>query len=162
MTRFVLTCLALSACAGGKKDTEPTTPAPAPAAPAPAPEPVAAPAPTQTPAELYAACRDRMEGVEADGECKADADCAPAGCGGEVCVPAAKKAEITTTCEEQACFKVVEACGCHEGKCTWTVMAELPPNLVPSAPNKMLPPTGTPAPAPAEPAPAPAPAPAPH
>lgn len=101
-------------------------PAPAaPAGPPPAPLPVDAPPPQA----LYDQCHARLEGREVDGECTADADCARAGCSQEVCVPAAKKADVITTCEVLPCFGAVEACGCHEGRCTWTVRATIAPPL---------------------------------
>ena len=138
MTRFVLLCLALAACGGnGKKETTeppmPHTPPPIPAPPTPPPVPV------QTPAELYASCKDRMELPQADAECKADSDCATAGCGGEVCTTATAKADVMTACEEKVCFKVVDTCGCHEGHCTWTLLDKVPESQVPAAPNNPLP-----------------------
>jgi len=33
---------------------------------------------------------------------------------------------VMTTCEILPCFQAVEACGCHEGVCTWNVRAEMP------------------------------------
>lgn len=137
MTRFVLLWLSMAACGGnGKKETEPPMPPPAPA-PAPAPAPTA----VATPAELYAQCKDRMELPQAEGECKTDADCATAGCGGEVCTTVAAKAEVMTTCEERLCFKVVDTCGCHDGQCTWTLLDKVPESQIPTTPNNSLPPT---------------------
>ncbi len=50
------------------------------------------------PAELYAGCRDRVEGEgEAPGECAVDGDCVAAGCSREVCVPASIANETYTT-----------------------------------------------------------------
>ncbi len=74
-----------------------------------------------TPQMLYDQCKDRLEGPQVEGECSTDADCATAGCSQEVCLPAAKKGEIMTTCEILPCFGAVEACGCHEGLCTWSL-----------------------------------------
>lgn len=72
-------------------------------------------------ATLYAQCRDRVEGVGAPGECTTDADCARAGCSQEVCVTRAAAAEVMTTCEVLPCFRVLDACGCHDGTCSWTI-----------------------------------------
>lgn len=80
-----------------------------------------------TPGEMYAACRDRLEGEQSSGECMVDADCGRAGCSQEVCLPARKAGDVVTTCEILPCFRAVETCGCHEGQCTWTVRADLPP-----------------------------------
>lgn len=103
-------------------------PAAAPAATPPAPPADAAVAPTASapvaaaPA-LDAMCRQRVEGPEADGECTTDADCATGGCSGEVCAPAAAIGELMTTCEVQPCFELLDRCGCHDGRCTWTLKA---------------------------------------
>jgi eight-cysteine-cluster-containing protein len=140
-----LILLTILGCSGAR--TTPAAPEASPA-PTPAPEQVgSAPVPTagegtlvsapgggepasaepaRTPADLYAACRDRIEGPETDGECKSDADCVRAGCSQEVCAPSALAPEIVTTCEMLPCFKAVEACGCHDGRCTWTVREALP------------------------------------
>ena len=67
------------------------------------------------PAELYADCQERLENPQKDEECKTDADCGTAGCGNEVCTTAAEKGNINTTCEDKLCFKILDACGCHEG-----------------------------------------------
>lgn len=158
MFRTLVVLLAVAPACGGSTKTNPESPQDA-ALPSPPPEPAAEPAPEpeqaatpQTPEELYAACRERVEGMEKADECKVDADCASAGCGGEVCVTVAEKANVITTCEERPCFQVLDTCGCHEGKCTWTVKAEVPAPT--PGPAGALPPT---APAPAEPAPEPAP-----
>lgn len=71
------------------------------------------------PASLYGACRERVEGAEKDGECTTAADCAPTGCSREVCAP--KGADLTTTCDVQPCFAVLDQCGCTAGHCTWTL-----------------------------------------
>ncbi|MFH1467239.1 MAG: eight-cysteine-cluster domain-containing protein [Pseudomonadota bacterium] len=95
-------------------------------------EPPTVPLPVDSPppAALYDQCHDRLEGRgEQDGECAVDSDCATAGCSQEVCVPAAKKGDVITTCEILPCFGAVEACGCHEGRCTWTLRTELQPQL---------------------------------
>jgi eight-cysteine-cluster-containing protein len=138
----VAAVLALVACGGnGKKDRSPDGERPIPVA-APAPLPVAPVAPVaaaETPAELYASCKDRMENPQAAGECKADADCAKAGCSMEVCTTAAQSKEINTICDSKPCFKVVDACGCHDGMCTWTLKSEVPP-AAPALGNR-LPPT---------------------
>ena len=94
--------------------------APTPVAPAPVdPEPVLAAA------DLYAACHDRMEMPETDGECTVDADCAPIGCGGEVCAKAGTTG-LMFTCEDRPCFHVVTACGCHTGRCSWGLASDPP------------------------------------
>ncbi len=74
-----------------------------------------------TPSALYQRCRDRVEGREAEGECVSDADCTATGCSGEVCVTKASAAGMMTTCEILPCFDVLEACGCVEGRCTWSL-----------------------------------------
>ena len=94
---------------------EPSVP-PVEVAPAPEPAPVAA-----SPEALYAECRDRVEGHEAAGECDDDADCGRTGCGSEVCTTTAEVPNVMSTCEERPCFAVLDACGCHDGRCTWTV-----------------------------------------
>ncbi|MEQ1507437.1 MAG: hypothetical protein ABMB14_34730, partial [Myxococcota bacterium] len=98
---------------------------PVPAEPAPT-EPTPAPVPVATPQGLYDECRERVENPQKDDECKADADCATAGCGNEVCTTGGEKANVMTTCEDKQCFKVLETCGCHEGECTWTLKSEVP------------------------------------
>ncbi len=99
-------------------------------------EPPELPVDGPTPQMLYDQCRDRLEGPEVDGECSADADCDRAGCSGEVCVPVSKKAEIMTTCEILPCFAAKDVCGCHEGRCTWTLKEEIEP-MVPRIPIKI-------------------------
>ena len=94
--------------------------------PPPAPEPTAAPPAEVVPASaspeaLYTECRDRVEGPEAAGECDDDADCGRSGCGSEVCTTIAEAGNVMTTCEDRACFAVLDTCGCHDGRCTWTV-----------------------------------------
>lgn len=79
-----------------------------------------------TPASLYAECEQRVENPQAAGECTADADCAKAGCGSEVCTTMAAAAQVMTTCEDKLCFKVLDTCGCHDGQCTWTLKDEVP------------------------------------
>lgn len=93
------------------------------------PVPVAAPpaevpelAPTlYTPRAIYERCRDRLEEPQAGGECVTDADCAKAGCSSEVCVARARAAEVTTTCEREECFGVLDQCGCVQGSCQWSL-----------------------------------------
>jgi len=82
-----------------------------------------------TPQMLYDQCHDRLEGVEVDGECTADADCGTGGCSQEVCVTAANTSDVITTCEILPCFGAVEACGCNEGRCTWNLKQQLEPML---------------------------------
>lgn len=103
---------------------EPTEPS-EPTQLAPAELPVDGP----TPRMLYDQCHDRLEGAEVDGECSVDADCDRTGCSREVCVPVAKKGDVMTTCEILPCFGAVDACGCHEGRCTWTLKEQLEPML---------------------------------
>ena len=73
------------------------------------------------PQALYAPCRVRVEGPEADGECSADADCVKGGCSGEVCATPKSLEGMMGTCEVLPCFEVLQACGCNDGRCTWTV-----------------------------------------
>lgn len=83
--------------------------------------------PIRTPRTIYEACRERVEGPEAAGECATDADCAKAGCSGEVCVTAATAADLTTTCDVLDCFRVLDTCGCVEGVCSWSVKVPTEP-----------------------------------
>jgi eight-cysteine-cluster-containing protein len=101
-------------------------------APEPEPAPEPPPVPTATPAALYAECEQRVEGPQKDAECTTDADCGTAGCGNEVCTSTAEKANVMTTCEDKLCFKILDACGCHEGKCTWSLKAEVPESQIPA------------------------------
>jgi len=78
-----------------------------------------------TPTALYLQCRERVEKPEADGECKTAADCGASGCGGEVCAANVHGA-IMSTCEVRGCFAVLDSCGCVEGKCQWSLKAEVP------------------------------------
>jgi len=71
------------------------------------------------PMAAYEKYRDRLEGQEAAGECASDSDCAPAGCSKEVCAPAGS--EINTTCEVLPVYTVLDACGCVETKCQWSI-----------------------------------------
>jgi eight-cysteine-cluster-containing protein len=133
--------LLLMACAK-TPDTPTEAPAPAdtPAAEAAAPtaplilgEADAAGQPTEivlpaggSPADLYGACKERVEGTEKAGtekagECTTDADCGKAGCSGEVCVAKSQVANVITTCDVQPCFAVLDTCGCAAGLCTWTL-----------------------------------------
>ncbi len=72
-------------------------------------------------ADLYGACKERVEGGQTPGECTVDSGCAKAGCSHEVCVPVHAVPEIQTTCEKLPCFATLDTCGCHEGECTWTL-----------------------------------------
>lgn len=113
MGRWLYAAAGLAALGSCGRSTPPVAPAAAPEAPPPAvPE---------TPDAAYASCRERVEGPEAAGECDADADCGKTGCGGEVCTTTAEIPNVMTTCEDRACFAVLETCGCHGGRCTWTV-----------------------------------------
>lgn len=93
------------------------------------PVPPVLPVDGPTPQMLYDKCHDRLEGAEADGECTVDADCGRAGCSQEVCVPVAAKGDVITTCEILPCFGATEACGCHEGRCTWSLKERVEPML---------------------------------
>jgi eight-cysteine-cluster-containing protein len=112
-------------------------------APEPEPAPEPPPVPTATPAALYAECEQRVEGPQKDAECTTDADCGTAGCGNEVCTSTAEKANVMTTCEDKLCFKILDACGCHEGECTWTLKSEVPASQIGPAGSlpSSLPPT---------------------
>lgn len=94
---------------------------------APAAEATPIGGPPQTPGEAYLGCKDRVEGPQVAGECKTDADCTKTGCSQEVCVASAHAAEIMTTCEILPCFAALDACGCHEGMCSWTLVPTMPP-----------------------------------
>jgi eight-cysteine-cluster-containing protein len=128
----MLTTLVVLAALGCAKDTprpvpEPPVVAPVPAAPAPAaPEPLAATDAAVTPQALYDACRERVEGVEADAECTTDADCAPVGCSGETCVTVEAGKGMMSTCDVQACFGVLDQCGCVQGRCSWSLKSVVP------------------------------------
>ena len=111
----------LLAC--GTNASEPVTGPAAQPVPVSQPTPPALRAAILTPASIYGACRERVEGEESPGECTADADCAKAGCSSEVCVPKAKAGEVMTACDVQDCFSVLDTCGCREGLCTWTLTA---------------------------------------
>jgi len=80
--------------------------------------------------ELYQQCRSRLEGPEIPDECSTDEDCARAGCSSEVCTTRAAASEVMTTCEVLPCFQAVEACGCVEGRCRWS-LADAMPSLEP-------------------------------
>lgn len=123
----MLLLIALLACPPvASPPPEPTAPAaPAPPEPPVVQEPAALPAASPSAAELYTACHDRMELPEADGECNTNADCAPIGCGGEVCAKAGTTG-LMFTCEDRPCFHVVEACGCHAGRCNWSLSDDPP------------------------------------
>jgi len=110
----------------GCGDPAPAPPAALVAAPAtpalalPAALPPAALPPADA-AAAYAACRARVEEPEADGECTTDADCAVAGCSGEICTTAAAVGELMSTCEVDPCFAVLDHCGCQAGRCSWSL-----------------------------------------
>ncbi len=109
-------------------------PGPAPSGPvgrAPVAQPALEPIPPEEAAALYARCQARVEGAQVAGECATDADCGRAGCSSEVCVPAAKVADVMTTCEMDPCFRVLGSCGCQAGECRWTLATAAPPLLRP-------------------------------
>lgn len=71
---------------------------------------------------IYDECRPRVEGpAEAAGECTTDADCARAGCNGEVCATAAEAPDLMTTCEIRLCYHLLDSCSCVEGVCGWSI-----------------------------------------
>jgi len=71
--------------------------------------------------ELYTSCRDRVEGQNASGECKTDADCQRAGCSQELCISTREAADgPMSTCEVRPCFAVLSACGCTDSVCVWS------------------------------------------
>ena len=147
MSRVLPLFLLLIAGCGGKSTASPEpapTEEPAPA-PDVTPEPVPEPAPA-TPASLYAECEQLVEGKTADGECKKAEDCEVAGCSKEVCVSVANAKDVMTACVEKDCFKVLDTCGCNEGKCSWSLKDEIPKED--GKPGKKLPtslpPTGPP------------------
>ena len=74
---------------------------------------------------LYASCQERVEGPSTPGECSSDADCMRVGCSQEVCI-ASSQGDIVTTCEIRPCFRVLDACGCKDGTCTWSLKSEAP------------------------------------
>ncbi len=88
-----------------------------------------APPPQRGKMELYAGCRDRVEGPTLPKECASDADCVASGCSGEVCVARTVAPTVMTTCEILPCFAVLDACGCQEGACVWTLKDAAPPAL---------------------------------
>lgn len=148
----VLAALALSACDGGKKPGHGDGAVSREEVPAAAPQAEAAPA-GATPAALYASCKDRVEKPEAAGECATDADCAPVGCGKEVCTAAKSGGDVMTTCEDRPCFQVLDHCGCQQGTCTWSLKAEAPaaaplPASLPPTPPPTAPAPGATPPAP--------------
>ena len=73
-------------------------------------------------ADQYARCKARVEGSDTPGECTADTDCQRAGCSQELCIASTEAAMgVMSTCEVRPCFAVLEACGCHDGVCAWSV-----------------------------------------
>ncbi|GEM_PF-2214321 len=86
--------------------------------------------PDADPQQVYEACRERVEGPEAAGECATDEDCVAVGCSTEMCV-ASSQSGLMSTCERLPCFTVLSSCGCNEGLCTWTVSAPEIPDEVP-------------------------------
>src|SRR3989338_2363502 len=79
-------------------------------------------------AVITTACQTQPQPPQANdsAECSTDADCATAGCSGELCAKAEDVEGIITTCEyreEYACLKQT-SCGCNEGKCGWKETAE--------------------------------------
>ena len=130
MNHFSLVFLLAVACSKPKGSSVDPGTAAHPEIP-PVEEVVDAPPLQRTPAELYAQCLGRVEGSDADGECMVDADCATGGCGSEVCTSAEEAKGMMTTCEQRACFAALDSCGCHQGKCQWSLKAadRMPPPL---------------------------------
>ena len=98
----------------------------APSDPSALPKPTASGLPpvgtTRSAAELYIECEERVEGRSLPGECRTDADCVRAGCSGELCISEQEAAlGPMSTCEVRPCFAVLQACGCQEGVCRWSV-----------------------------------------
>ncbi len=133
-------CLALViGCAD--EDPPEAPPAEAPAEEAPKAEAPKTNVSAQTQA-LYDACGARVEGAQSAGECQADADCAPAGCSQELCVPlSVAAAGLNTPCDAEPCFQVLDACGCHEGMCTWTLKDAAAPTA-PAGGTRLMQPGG--------------------
>lgn len=78
--------------------------------------------PSASAAELYAECREAVEGPTEAGECSADADCEAVGCSGEMCVTKeVAAAGIMSPCVERPCHAVLDTCGCVEGTCRWSL-----------------------------------------
>lgn len=85
---------------------------------------------------LYEQCRVRVEGAEKADECKTDADCVAAGCSKEVCIPKeVAGAGLTTPCDVEPCFAVLDSCGCVSGTCSWSVKDTVPAGAT-KAPTK--------------------------
>ncbi len=78
------------------------------------------PRPPERPGDLYAACRERVEGPESPQECAEASDCKTTGCSGELCVPVGLEEQLTT-CDVLPCYSVLDKCGCTEGFCRWSV-----------------------------------------
>lgn len=131
---LVLGLVLVFACGCGRSDRNglpeaPAAPRSQPAAPS---DPVVLPKPTtsglppagstRSAAELYSECEERVEGRSVAGECQSDADCQRAGCSGELCISKQEAAlGPMSTCEVRPCFAVLQACGCQEGICRWSV-----------------------------------------
>lgn len=141
MWRGVVLVLAV-ACGGSTRAPEasvPPVPVDAPSeAPSDAPDvpdpPPDGPATLPTPEKLYEMCEARVEGPSMEGECTTDADCATAGCAGEVCTTTAASADVMTTCEAKLCFKILDTCGCVDGQCSWSLKDSLPVDALPVKP----------------------------
>jgi eight-cysteine-cluster-containing protein len=116
--------LALAACVGVATGPAPRVPTPLDpgipvAEPGSAEAAPALPAPSGGAPESDGGLLSRIEGPSTPGECASDADCATAGCAGEVCVAGARASGVITTCEVLPVFSDLKACGCHGGECTW-------------------------------------------
>ncbi len=141
------TCLlVLTILVGCKKPIE-VTPSTAPAAETPETAPEVTAPDLNSPEGLYASCLDRVENPQEGGECEQDTDCAVGGASGEVCTTSAAAADLMTSAERRRCFTVLDACGCREGACTWSIQDTVPQDA-PALPSKpaTLPPTGGPPP----------------
>ncbi|MAG15558.1 hypothetical protein CMO88_00700 [Candidatus Woesearchaeota archaeon] len=69
---------------------------------------------------VFAGCQTEDK-VNLEAECSTDADCAAAGCSGQVCTTAEEAPMIITTCEYREEYSCLEQtnCGCVEGQCSW-------------------------------------------
>ena len=70
---------------------------------------------------LYAECESRVEAPEREDECTTNDDCMTGGCSSEVCTTADDAAQLMSACEELECFAVLDACGCQQGLCKWSI-----------------------------------------
>lgn len=121
--KLLLIALLLLGCRAHSEPTatEASTIAEASTTPTSATPTSATPSASTSPTALYEQCKSRLERPESANECTADTDCGRSGCSQEVCTTKAKASEVMTSCEVLPCFGVLSSCGCHEGRCTWTL-----------------------------------------